>query len=113
MLRSLLAVLLSLTAIPAVEAQIIVVPGRRPPVIYRESDFPRAAGPRLGLTMLSPGIVDTLEKRYDKEISPVITQFGWQLETQFLSGTGVTGISELVLLVGGTEQGLLLPSAST
>jgi hypothetical protein len=44
---------------------------------------------------------------------PVVTQFGWQEEIRFFSvEEGPTGLMELVGLIGGTEQGLFLPSLS-
>jgi hypothetical protein len=70
------------------------------------------AGPRFGVSMLSPGIVDSLAAR-DIDVSSFITQFGWQLETQIYSlGNGPTVLMELVGLVGGLEQGAAIPSVS-
>ena len=67
-------------------------------------------GPRLGATFLSPGVQRDLEDR-GIEIGPVISQFGWQKEKQFLSHPGgFTGVTEFVLLAGGLDQGVLLPS---
>lgn len=67
-------------------------------------------GPRIGFTSLSPGIVDkATESRID--IRPLITQFGWQFEKRFYnSGTGLTAMNEWVVLLGGLEQGLAIPS---
>ena len=46
-------------------------------------------------------------------ISPVVTQFGWQFEKQFYSTeNGPTAVTEWVVLVGGLEQGVVLPSVS-
>ena len=42
-----------------------------------------------------------------------ISQFGWQFEKQFYSkGSGVAAVNEWVLLVGGLDQGVMMPSAS-
>ena len=71
------------------------------------------AGPRVGVTFLSGGVVSKLNKDAGIDISPMVTQFGWQTEKQFLTGIdGVVGVTELVGLVGGAEQGQFLPSAS-
>jgi hypothetical protein len=71
------------------------------------------AGPRFGFTVLSGGITDKLKKDRNISVSPVITQFGWQLEKQFKTGTpDVSALTELVLLVGGMEQNVALPSLS-
>lgn len=68
------------------------------------------AGPRVGVTVMSPGIVDRL-KREDIKVSGVVTQFGWQSESRFYSNpSGFYGVTEYVFLVGGTEQGQVLPS---
>lgn len=70
------------------------------------------SGPRFGLTLLGPGVVDALADRGIK-VGPHISQFGWQLERQFFTrDSGVTAISEWVVLVGGLEQGVVLPSLS-
>jgi hypothetical protein len=42
-----------------------------------------------------------------------LTQFGWQWEKQFFTRhSGVTMVNEWVGLVGGLDQGLVLPSLS-
>jgi len=70
------------------------------------------SGPRVGVTVLSDSLVDKLEDE-DIHISPVITQFGWQFEKQFSAGAdGPTLVTEWVLLAGGLEQGVFLPSVS-
>jgi hypothetical protein len=44
-------------------------------------------------------------------LNPIISQFGWQLEKRFLSSaTGATAVTEWVLLFGGVDQGVVLPS---
>lgn len=70
------------------------------------------SGPRFGSTFLSDGIVRKLQDNYI-DVGPLITQFGWQFEKQFYSDQGgVTPVTEWVLLVGGLEQGVVLPSVS-
>src|SRR5581483_10258721 len=50
---------------------------------------------------------------HDIKVGTIITQFGWQWEKQFLApGNGIEALSELVVLVGGLEQGVFLPSAT-
>lgn len=69
------------------------------------------SGPRFGVTWLSTATVDTVRARHDVELNPVITQFGWQFESQFASlESGPVALNEWILLVGGLEQGVLLPS---
>jgi len=70
------------------------------------------SGPRFGMTALSSGVVDELQKR-DIEVGPNISQFGWQFEKQFYSrGSGVAAVNEWVVLLGGLDQGVVLPSVS-
>lgn len=70
------------------------------------------SGPRVGFTVLSDGIVDKL-KDDGLHIRPFVTQFGWQFEKRFYGGAnGLSAVTECVVLAGGLEQGVLLPSLS-
>jgi hypothetical protein len=76
-------------------------PGRRDPVSL--------SGPRFGVTVVTGSIVDRLREEID--VAPIFTQFGWQFEKAFaFQGTGLTVVNEWVLLAGGLEQGVFLPS---
>ena len=72
----------------------------------------RLSGPRFGMTFLSETFQDSL-KAHNVNVGSVISQFGWQFEKQFL-GTegGLAAVNEVVILVGGLDQGTFLPSAS-
>jgi hypothetical protein len=71
------------------------------------------SGPRFGMTSLSPGVVEKLRTEHDIEVRPLISQFGWQFEKQFYSKKGgLTAVNEWVVLVGGLEQDVVLPSLS-
>ena len=96
----------------------------------------RLGGPRTGFTVLSAGAVDKLNEAFGEgrrcdydyntgretctsgdpllnEGFPVVTQFGWQFEHRmFQAESGLTGVTEWILLVGGAERGLFLPSAT-
>ena len=70
------------------------------------------SGPRFGVTFLSDGVRNKLTER-NIDVGFTISQFGWQKEKRFLSTpTGWTGVHEFVLLVGGVDQGLFLPSVN-
>jgi hypothetical protein len=70
------------------------------------------SGPRFGFTSLSEGVVEKLQER-SIDIRPGITQFGWQFEKQFYSKQGgLAAVNEWVVLLGGLEQGYVLPSLS-
>ena len=71
------------------------------------------SGPRFGATVLSNGVIDELRVDKGIELRPMITQFGWQFEKQFYSPRqGPAALSEWVVLLGGLEQGVALPSIS-
>jgi hypothetical protein len=72
------------------------------------------AGPRFGITVLSDGVIKKLKTDSGIALAPVTTQFGWQFEKQFYSGgtDGPAAITEAVVLIGGLEQGYVLPSLS-
>lgn len=89
----------------------------------------RLGGPRTGFTLLSPETVEKINDAFrtgycydgpcdndDPRIDgavPIVTQFGWQFETQmFQAQSGLTGVTEWVILAGGIERGLFLPSAT-
>lgn len=68
-------------------------------------------GPRFGVTVLDDSTRALVSVRFDKDVTPAITQFGWQKEKRFMTTpTGFTGETEWVALVGGVDQGLFLPS---
>lgn len=71
----------------------------------------KLAGPRFGLTVITGS--DAERVRDELGIHPVITQFGWQFETEmFRTEQGLTALGEMVALAGGLEQGEILPSLS-
>jgi hypothetical protein len=70
------------------------------------------SGPRFGFTSLSEGVVAKLQER-SIDVRSGITQFGWQFEKQFYGKQGgLAAVNEWVMLVGGMEQGVVLPSLS-
>src|SRR5258708_38777768 len=77
-----------------------------------EADMVDLSGPRFGLTVLSDGVIKKLKQETGIETRPITTQFGWQFEKQFYNGgtDGPAAITEAVVLIGGLEQGLVLPS---
>ena len=70
------------------------------------------SGPRFGFTSLSDGVVEQLHER-SIDIRPAITQFGWQFEKEFYNKEGgLAAVNEWVVLLGGLEQGVAIPSVS-
>ena len=104
MRAALSTILLFIAAVPAA-AQTVIPP---PPPAKTVS----LSGPRFGVTSLAEGVVAKLQER-SIEVQPLITQFGWQFERQFYSrDSGVAAVNEWVVLVGGLDQGVVLPSVS-
>ena len=99
-----LSLLLIVFAIPAA-AQNVIPPPPRPTVAS-------LSGPRFGVTMLPEGTVEKF-REHNLELRPTISQFGWQFEKQFYAkDSGVAVLNEWVVLVGGLDQGVALPSLS-
>ena len=70
------------------------------------------AGPRFGVTMLTEQTIDKLKDR-KIDVSPLISQFGWQFEREFYSKQeGPTVLNEWVVLLGGLDQGVAIPSVN-
>lgn len=70
------------------------------------------SGPRIGVTFLSPGVIDKLNER-QIQVGSVVTQFGWQFEKQFYSANSpVTAVTEVVGLLGGLEESVAIPSVT-
>jgi hypothetical protein len=77
------------------------------------SDFiQNLSGPRVGVTVITNGrITDVLDDEFGVNTN-FITQFGYQYEKQIMGNENVAGLVEGILLIGGLEQGLFLPSLS-
>lgn len=100
----------TLAAVCLVTAAIIpgTLEGQQPQELVRQLS---RSGPRFGVTWLSGSIVDTIRSKYNIDVAPVITQFGWQFERQFASlENGPVALNEWIFLVGGMDQGAFLPS---
>ena len=112
-MRFVLLFLLAALAAPSFAQN--VRPGRLP----NERGPRNQTGPRFGVTYLSPGVVDQIndilrdEDDPDNDVidTPLVTQFGWQFETQtFQAESGLTGVVEFVPLIGGLERGRIFPT---
>lgn len=69
------------------------------------------AGPRVGVTFVSGESAEKLDELFD--VHPIVTQFGWHFEQRFFSvKNGLCGVTEIITLIGGVEQGIFLPSLS-
>lgn len=75
-------------------------------------------GPRWGVTVITGEISDE-DTLFDESIKDIIgnppavvSQFGIHFEHRVLSGEGIEGVVELVVLAGGMDRGIILPSMS-
>jgi hypothetical protein len=77
------------------------------------SQIQSMAGPRIGVTFLGAG--GTADYLLDKTDGPsaFTTQYGWQWESRFASGSNITGLVEWVVVMGGMEHGRFLPSINS
>ena len=75
----------------------------------------KLSGPRFGFTYISDGslMYNINDLPNVSKANPLIAQFGWQFEKQFMNAGNTAGIVEFIPLIGGFEQGLFLPSFST
>ena len=75
----------------------------------------RLNGPRMGVAYTTGESGERLqapEKEGGFDMFPVITQFGYQWETQYLSSGNFQALIEFVGLIGGLETGRFVPSLS-
>lgn len=70
------------------------------------------SGPRVGITVMTNGLLTEGIKEEFGVSTNFITQFGYQYEKQIMGDENVAGLVEGILLIGGLEQGLFLPSLS-
>jgi hypothetical protein len=101
------ATVLSLGTVPRVAHAQAPVVGQA--VIITEPD--NRSGPRFGVAVLTRG--SETARQQNKPFSPVTSLFGWQIEHPFDLGPEMPNlVTELVVLVGGLEQNVVLPSAT-
>jgi hypothetical protein len=99
-------------------------------LLTANSQTDKLSGPRIGFTFIGAGpVADFINTKdlgalteegsdgyphvFGEEGNAFITQYGWQWETRFADGYDVTGLVEWIVLVGGMEKGLFLPSVSS
>ena len=97
-------------------------------MLSAEAQIEKLAGPRVGVTMITPGSFSSIIRgdvsMFSDQVreewtgstgkyGAAITQYGWQWESRFADGGDITGVVEWIALVGGMEKGMFLPSASS
>lgn len=97
-------------------------------VAKADAQIAKLSGPRVGITMVTPGSLASILRKdvgmFSDEIrdvwtgstgkyGAVMSQYGWQWESRFADGEKVVGIVEWIALVGAVEKGMFLPSVSS
>jgi hypothetical protein len=103
MSRSILSLVIALTAFGSTVAG---AQENRPRVpedrIAKALPRQRLSGPRFGFTVFTG---ETADLRSQAGLEPLMSQFGWQFETQIVSLTGGNqALMEWIVLLGGVEQ---------
>ena len=96
--------------------------------IQTKAQVEKLSGPRIGVTMITPGILasvvrgdvdlfsDEIQEEWEGiagKYGAAISQYGWQFESRFADGGDIVGVVEWIALVGGMEKGFFLPSLSS
>ena len=92
-------------------------------LLTANAQIEKLAGPRIGVTYITAGPIadfihdgfdfDGEEEQHGSTGSAFTSLYGWQWESRFADGGNETGIVEWIVLVGGMEKGMFLPSASS
>ncbi len=102
--RLIITAVATIAFVPAPGSAQAAIPQDEIPEEMRARTLPRQhlSGPRFGFTAFTG---DVARLRQDAGKQPIITQFGWQFETQIVSTrSGNQALMEWVVLVGGVEQ---------
>jgi len=71
------------------------------------------SGPRMGAAYITGDMAQRLQDPLNRggyDSYPLLSQFGYQHEVQYLSSGNLQGLFEILFMVGGLEQQLFIPS---
>jgi hypothetical protein len=72
----------------------------------------KLSGPRVGITLMTNGgLTEGIEEEFGVSTN-FITQFGYQFEKQIAGNGQIAGLIEGIVMIGGLDKGLFLPSVS-
>lgn len=77
------------------------------------ADMLRLNGPRMGFTMFTGTLANQLEQPEHQggfDAVPVMFQFGYQFEKQYINSGNFQALFEFIPLITGLDQGLFIPS---
>jgi len=105
-MKKIVLLIVSIFTLSQVDAQIQYTSGSTPTSTQPRAAIDKLSGPRIGMTVITNGmIVDELGSNF-------LTQFGYQFEKQIAGNEEIAGLIEGIVMIGGLEQGLFLPSIS-
>ena len=74
------------------------------------------AGPRMGVSYVAFGEMNTFFTRNENQgglgIKPIMSNLGYQFEAQYIGTENFSALGEIILNIGGMEQGQFIPSIS-
>ncbi|MDX1903932.1 MAG: hypothetical protein SFU27_07220 [Thermonemataceae bacterium] len=73
----------------------------------------KLSGPRMGVTYFTGDLAERLAEGKQQggfDAMPLMFQFGYQLETQYLNEGNYQGLFEFIPMLTGFDQGLIIPS---
>ena len=101
-----LLLIVSIFTLSQVNAQIQYSSNTESKSTIERATVDKLSGPRVGMTIITNGsLSDHLEGNF-------MTQFGYQFEKQIAGDEQIAGLIEGIVMIGGLEQGLFIPSVS-
>ena len=101
-----LLLIVSIFTLSQVNAQIQYSSNSVAKTTMEQATMDKLSGPRVGMTIITNGsLSDRLESNF-------MTQFGYQFEKQIAGDEQIAGLIEGIVMIGGLEQGLFIPSVS-
>jgi hypothetical protein len=105
-MKKTLLILVSIFTLSQVNAQIQYSSNSVAKTTMERATMDKLSGPRVGMTIITNGsLSDCLESNF-------MTQFGYQFEKQIAGDEQIAGLIEGIVMIGGLEQGLFIPSVS-
>jgi hypothetical protein len=101
-----LLLIVSIFTLSQVNAQIQYSSNSVAKTTMEQATMDKLSGPRVGMTIITNGsLSDHLEGNF-------MTQFGYQFEKQIAGNGQIAGLIEGIVMIGGLDKGLFLPSVS-
>mgnify|MGYP006146817361 CR=1 FL=1 len=107
-----LLLIVSIFTLSQVNAQIQYSSNNESKSTIEQATMDKLSGPRVGITLMTNGgLTQGIEEEFGVSTN-FITQFGYQFEKQIAGDEQIAGLIEGIVMIGGLDQGLFLPSVS-